>query len=60
MIGRLFNLILLTALASVVLRACLRPAQRQALHQLFQVIATALLLSALLLAGLVLGGFISR
>jgi hypothetical protein len=60
MIGRLFNLILLAALAAVILRAVLSPAKRRELHQLFQTVSIALLLSALLLAGLVLGGWISR
>jgi hypothetical protein len=60
MIGRLFNLILLAALAATILRALLSPARRKELHQLFQTVAVALLLSALLLTGLVLGGWISR
>lgn len=60
MIGRLFNLILLAALASLVVRALLSPPQRQALHQLFQLIAVALLVSGLGLAGLVALGILSR
>jgi hypothetical protein len=60
MIGRLFNIFLLAILAWALTRALCSPAQRQALHGLFQTIAVALLLSALLLSALCLGGWISR
>lgn len=56
MIGRLFNLILLAAVSSLVLRALLNRQQREALHQLFKVIAFALVISSLLLATLALIG----
>ncbi|BEV73137.1 MULTISPECIES: hypothetical protein [unclassified Paludibacterium] len=49
MLGRLFNLLLLAGLATVLLRALLSPAQRQALHQLFRTIAWALLASSAIL-----------
>jgi hypothetical protein len=60
MLGRLFNLLLLATLATVVLRALLSPARRQALHRLFQVIAAALLASTAIMVTLCLGGWISR
>jgi len=60
MIGRLFNLVLLVALAFLLLRALLSSQQRQALHGLFKTIAFALVLSSMLLVALVLAGIISR
>lgn len=56
MIGRLFNLLLLAAVSSLVLRALLNRQQREALHQLFKTIAFALIVSSLLLATLALIG----
>lgn len=60
MLGRLFNFLLLAAAATVLLRALLAPAQRKALHELFRVIAFALLLSSAILVTLTLTGWLGH
>ncbi|TDR80750.1 protein MIGRI [Paludibacterium purpuratum] len=52
MLGRLFNLLLFIGLSTVLARALLSPAQRSALHRLFQTVAWALLASSAILVAL--------
>lgn len=60
MLGRLFNVLLFAAAAAALARALLAPAQRQALHALFRVIAFALLLSSAILVTLSLSGWLGH
>lgn len=57
MLGRLFNLFILAMAAVVLVRALLAPAQRQAVHELFRVIAFALLVSTAIMVTLSLSGW---
>ncbi|MBV8047245.1 MAG: hypothetical protein JO171_08840 [Paludibacterium sp.] len=59
MLGRLFKLLLLAGLATVLVRALLSPEQRAGLHRLFQTLAWALLVSAALMVALSLTRVVS-
>jgi len=58
--GRLFDLILFSTLAVLLARALLKPAQLQALHRLFRVLAIALLASTVIMVTLIASGWVSR
>jgi hypothetical protein len=58
MLGRLFDLLLFAAAGIVLVRALLAPAQRQALHGFFKVLAFALLASSAIMVMLSLSGWL--